>query len=136
MEVNSREVIKKILDECRVIAVVGLSSSPYRPSNGVARYMEQQGYSIIPVNPNEKEIFGHKSYASLAEVPQKIDLVNVFRRPEEAGKVVEQAIDIGAKAVWLQEGVVDRAAAEHAREAGLLVVMDKCWLKEHVRHAR
>lgn len=134
MEINSREAINKILEDCRTIAVVGLSSSPARASNGVAGYMRREGYKVIPVNPNEEKVFGDKSYASLADVPGKIDLVDVFRRSEEAGKVVDEAIAVGAKAVWLQEGVIDQDAAERAREAGLLVVMDRCWLKEHARN--
>ena len=135
-DINSKETIKHILDECQTIAVVGLSSNSGRASNGVARYMREQGYRVIPVNPNEKLIFGEKAYPSLADVPGKIDLVDIFRRSEEAGSVVDEAIKIGAKAVWLQEGVIDRAAAERAQEAGLLVVMDRCWLKEHARRAR
>jgi hypothetical protein len=134
VEINSSEAIKKILEDCRTIAVVGLSSSPARASNGVAGYMKRQGYKIIPVNPKEEQVFGEKSYATLADVPVKIDLVDVFRRSEEAGKVVDEAIKVGAKAVWLQEGVIDNAAAERAQEAGLLVVMDRCWLKEHARN--
>jgi predicted CoA-binding protein len=134
VEINSSEAIKKILEDCRTIAVVGLSSSPARASNGVAGYMKRQGYKIIPVNPKEEQVFGEKSYATLADVPVKIDLVDVFRRSEEAGKVVDEAIKVGAKAVWLQEGVIDNAAAGRAQEAGLLVVMDRCWLKEHARN--
>lgn len=134
MEINSREAISKILEDCRTIAVVGLSSSPARASNGVAAYMKRQGYKVIPVNPNEEQVFGEKSYATLADVPIKIDLVDVFRRSEAAGEVVDEAIKVGAKAVWLQEGVIDRAAAERAQQAGLLVVMDRCWLKEHARN--
>ena len=136
MEINSTETIARVLDECRVIAVVGLSSSTWRPSNGVAAYMRRVGYRVIAVNPNEAEVFGEKSYASLAEVPEKFDLVDVFRRPEEAGKAVDEAIALGAKAVWLQEGVIDHAAAQRAVDAGLLVVMDRCWLKEHARNQR
>jgi len=136
LEINSTETIARVLDECRVIAVVGLSSSTWRPSNGVAAYMRRVGYRVIAVNPNEAEVFGEKSYASLAEVPEKFDLVDVFRRPEEAGKAVDEAIALGAKAVWLQEGVIDHAAAQRAVDAGLLVVMDRCWLKEHARNQR
>jgi uncharacterized protein len=132
-EINSHSSIKRILDECRTIAVVGLSSDRLRPSHGVAAYMQQHGYRVIPVNPNETEVLGERSYDLLAEVPEKIDLVDIFRRSDEAGTVVDQAIAIGAKAVWLQEGVIDLAAAERAASAGLLVVMDRCWLKEHVR---
>ncbi|MDT5062191.1 MAG: uncharacterized protein QOH63_2650 [Acidobacteriota bacterium] len=134
MEINSNEAIKKILEDCRTIAVVGLSSSPARASNGVAGYMKREGYKIIPVNPREEHVLGEKSYPTLADVPIKIDLVDVFRRSEEAGKVVDEAIKVGAKAVWLQEGVIDHAAAQRALDAGLLVVMDRCWLKDHVRN--
>jgi predicted CoA-binding protein len=133
MEINSRQAIARILDECRTIAVVGLSSKQSRASNSVSRYMLQQGYRVIPVNPNEQSVFGETAYPSLADVPEQVDLVDVFRRSDEAGKVVDEAIRIGAKAVWLQEGVIDREAALRARDAGLLVVMDRCWLKEHIR---
>jgi len=136
MEINSRETIEKILDECRTIAVVGLSSSSGRASHGVAAYMQRQGYRVIPVNPNETEVLGEKAYASLAEVPEKIDLVDIFRRWDEAGTAVGEAIAIGAKAVWLQEGVIDEAAAQRALDAGLLVVMDRCWLKDYARMKR
>ena len=95
--------------------------------------MRRHGYTVIPVNPNETEVFGERAYPSLAEVPVDIDLVDIFRRSEEAGKAVDQAIAINAKAVWLQEGVIDQEAVQRASEAGLLVVMDLCWLKEHVR---
>jgi hypothetical protein len=132
-EINDPEVIRRILDECRTIAVVGLSSKFTRPSHGVAAYMQRHGYRVIPVNPNESEVLGEKSYASLAEISERIDLVDVFRRSEEAGTAVDEAIAVGAKAVWLQEGVIDHAAAQRALDAGLLVVMDRCWLKEHVR---
>ena len=131
---NSRETIKRIFDECPVIAVVGLSSDPGRPSNGVAGYMRRNGYKVIAVNPNETEVFGEHAYPNLASVPEKVDLVDVFRRPDEAGKAVDDAIAVGAKAVWMQEGVIDYAAAQRALGAGLLVVMDRCWLKEYQRH--
>ncbi|HJU53294.1 MAG TPA: CoA-binding protein [Pyrinomonadaceae bacterium] len=134
VEINSREAVNRILEECRTIAVIGLSANPARASNGVAGYMRRQGYTVIAVNPNEAEVFGEKSYATLADVPVPVDLVDVFRRSDAAGAAVDEAIRIGAKAVWLQEGVIDRAAAERARDAGLLVVMDRCWLKEHVRN--
>jgi predicted CoA-binding protein len=133
LEINSRETIQRVLDECRTIAVVGLSSNPSRPSNSVSSYMRRHGYTIIPVNPNETEVFGERAYPSLAEVPVNIDLVDIFRRSEKAGTAVDQAIAINAKAVWLQEGVIDQEAAQRASEAGLLVVMDRCWLKEHQR---
>lgn len=132
-ELNDPETIKRILDECRTIAVVGLSSKSTRPSHGVAAYMQRAGHRVIPVNPNESEVLGEKAYASLDEVPERIELVDVFRRSEEAGAAVDEAIAIGAKAVWLQEGVIDHDAAQRAVDAGLLVVMDRCWLKEHAR---
>ena len=131
MEINSGETIRRILEECRTIAVVGLSSNPYRPSNGVAAYMQKKGYRVIPVNPNETEVLGEKSFPNLSSVGEKIDLVDIFRRSEEAGAAVDEAIRVGAKAVWLQEGVIDEAAAKRAADAGLLVVVDKCWLKEY-----
>ena len=134
MKYQDSEVIKKILDECRTIAVVGLSSSPMRPSNGVAAFMKKQGYKIIPVNPNESMVLGEKSYVNLSAVEEKIELVDVFRRSEESGKIVDEAIAVGAKAVWLQEGVIDFEAAGRAADAGLLVVMDRCWLKDFITY--
>ena len=134
--INDNETIERILVECPTIAVVGLSSKPTRPSHGVASYMQRAGYRISPVNPNEIEVLGEDSYRSLAEVPEKIDLVDVFRRSDEAGTTVDEAIAVGAKAVWLQEGVIDHAAAQRAVHAGMLVVMDRCWLKEHVRRQK
>ncbi len=136
MSINSQETIHRILDECRTIAVVGLSSDPSRPSNSVSGYMKRHGYRVIAVNPNETSVFGEQAYPDLSAVPDKIDLVDVFRRSDEAGRAVDEAIAIGAKAVWLQEGVIDNAAAQRALDAGLLVVMDRCWLKEHIRAAR
>ena len=134
--INSRATIDEILENCKTIAVVGLSSDLERPSHGVASYMRRRGYKVIPVNPNETEVFGDKAYRLLSDVPDKIDLVNIFRRSTEAGKAVDEAIAVGAKAVWLQEGVIDQAAAKRAANAGLLVVMDRCWLKEHARSNR
>ena len=133
---NTPETIRRIFEECRTIAVVGLSSKTNRPSNGVAGYMRSNGYKVIAVNPNEAEVFGEKAYADLASVPEKIDLVDVFRCSDEAGRAVDEAIAVGAKAIWLQEGVIDAAAAQRAADAGLMVVMDRCWLKEHRRHSR
>ena len=127
------DMVEALLRDCRTIAVVGLSSNPARPSYRVAAYMQQQGKVIIPVNPHETNVLGEVAYPSLSAVPGSIDLVNVFRRSEEAGAVVDEAIRIKAKGVWLQEGVIDEAAAARARQAGLQVVMDRCWLKEHVR---
>lgn len=136
MGINSQDTIRRILDECRTIAVVGLSSDPSRPSHGVSSYMRARGYKVIAVNPNETEVFGEKAYPDLFAVPEKIDLVDVFRRSDEAGKAVDEAIAVGAKAIWLQEGVIDRDAAQRALNAGLLVVMDLCWLKEHIKNNR
>jgi predicted CoA-binding protein len=134
--INTPETIRRILDECRTIAVVGLSSDPFRPSNSVSAYMRRQGYRVIAVNPNEKSVFGEPAFPDLFAVSEKIELVDVFRRSDEAGKAVDQAIAVGAKAVWLQEGVIDKAAAQRALDAGLLVVMDRCWLKEYARARR
>lgn len=136
MEINNPETIRRVIEECRAIAVVGLSSNPIRPSHGVAAYMQRHGYQVIPVNPNETQVLGEKAYPSLADIPQSIDLVDIFRRSEEAGAAVDEALRLGAKAVWLQEGVIDREAARRAQDAGLLVVMDRCWLKEHLRLGR
>lgn len=130
----SQEGIARLLRDCRTIAVVGLSSNPTRPSYRVAAYMQRQGKVVIPVNPHESGVLGERAYPALSAVPGSIDLVNVFRRSEEAGAIVDEAIRIKAKAVWLQEGVIDEAAAARARLAGLQVVMDRCWLKEHDRY--
>lgn len=134
MNYQDAETIRKIFVECRTIAVVGLSSNPLRPSNGVAAFMKKQGYKIIPVNPNESTVLDEKAFMNLSAVEEKIELVDVFRRSEEAGAAVDEAIKIGAKAVWMQEGVVDEAAAERAADAGLLVVMDRCWLKDFMKY--
>jgi uncharacterized protein len=123
--------IPEILKSSRTIAVVGLSSNPMRPSNGVAAYLQRAGYRVIPVNPNESEVLGEKCYARLEDVPEKIDVVDIFRRSECVPEIVESAIRVGAKTVWMQEGVVNQQAAELARAAGLDVVMDRCTLKEH-----
>jgi hypothetical protein len=117
--------IERILREDRVIAVVGLSPNPERDSHRVARYMKEQGYRIIPVNPNAQEVLGERSYPSLTEVPERVDIVDIFRRPELVPPVVEEAIRIGARTVWMQLGVVNEEAAEAARRAGLDVVMDR-----------
>ncbi len=129
-----QEAIRTLLATVQVIAVVGLSSKKSRPSYGVSQYLQRAGYRIIPVNPNEAEVLGEKAYPSLEAVPAKIDIVCVFRRSELVPPVVEAAIQAGAKAVWMQEGVVHEEAAARARAAGLLVVMDRCLLKEHQRH--
>jgi predicted CoA-binding protein len=126
--------VAELLRKAKTIAVVGLSSRRFRPSYGVSEYMQRSGYRIIPVNPNEQEVLGEKSFARLEDIPEHVDIVDIFRRSEHAGEVVDAAIRIGAGAVWLQEGVVDHSAAERARKAGLGVVMDRCILKEHRRH--
>src|SRR2546421_10938474 len=130
------DAITKILEESKTIAVVGLSSNPMRPSHGVTEYMKGAGYRIIPVNPNETEVLGEKSYARLEDVPDKIDIVNVFRRAEEVPPVVESAIRVGAKVIWMQLGIANEEAAEKARSAGLVVIEDACILVEHRRRAR
>jgi uncharacterized protein len=129
----SADPIFDILTKYKTIAVVGLSSNPARPSYGATEYMQGSGYQIIPVNPNETDVLGEPSYASLAEVPQKIEIVDIFRRPEEVPPVVEAAIRAGAKVIWMQQGIANQAAAERARAAGLTVVMDACILIEHKR---
>ena len=125
--------IPDLLRRSRTIAVVGLSSKKFRPSYGVAEYMQGQGYRIIPVNPNESEVLGLKSYASIEDVPEHIDIVDIFRRSEFVGPIVDSAIRVGANAIWMQEGVVHEDAAKKARDAGLAVVMDRCILKDHMR---
>jgi hypothetical protein len=136
LEINSEEAIADILDNCKTIAVVGLSSDESRPSYNVGAYMKTHGYRIVPVNPNETEVLGEKAYARLEDVPEKIDLVDIFRRSEEASTHVDEAIRIGARAVWMQEGVIDLQAAARAQTAGLQVVVDRCILKEHLHYRR
>jgi uncharacterized protein len=128
---NEADEIAELLKRARNIAVVGLSSSPLRPSHGVSAYMQTHGYHIIPVNPEISEALGEKAYASLADVPAKIDIVNIFRRPEYVDEIVDAAIALKVPAIWMQEDVVNQRAAEKAREAGIFVVMDRCILKEH-----
>ena len=123
--------IADLLKHAKNIAVVGLSSNPLRPSHGVSAYMQTQGYHIIPVNPGIEEALGEKSYPSLLEVREKIDIVNVFRRPEFVDEIVDQAIQLGVPAIWMQEEVVNERAAQKARQAGIFVVMDQCILQEH-----
>jgi len=123
--------IRELLLRAKTIAVVGLSDSPLRPSHGVSAYMQAKGYKIIPVNPTITEALGEKSFASLRDVPVKIDIVNIFRRSEFVEDVVDQAIQLKIPAVWMQEGVVNEKAAEKARKAGMFVAMDLCILKEH-----
>jgi len=133
---KSSDPIYELLSRIRTIAVVGLSDSPLRPSHGVSAYMQSEGYRIIPVNPHITEALGEHSYPSLADVLEKIDLINVFRRPEYVDEIVEQAIQLKIPAIWLQEGVVNERAAKKAREAGMFVVMDQCVLKEHRKRFR
>ncbi|MGE5620483.1 MAG: CoA-binding protein [Sphingomonadaceae bacterium] len=127
------ESIKRILEKGRTIAVVGLSPKPERPSYRVASYMQRQGYRIIPVNPTVDRVLGERSYPDLKSVPEKIDVVDVFRRSEDVPPIVDEAIQAGAWAVWMQEGVINEVAAARARQAGLEVVQDRCLLKEHRR---
>jgi len=131
VNVQTPDPADKILRSARTIAVVGLSANPRRPSHGVARYLQRAGYRIIPVNPNVSEVLGERAYATLLELPAPVDVVEVFRRSEYAGAIVDEAIATGAGAVWLQDGVVDEAAAERARAAGLDVVMDDCMMRRH-----
>ncbi len=126
-----QEAARFILDECKIIAVVGLSSKSHRPSYGVSQYLQSSGYRIIPVNPNEKKVLGETAFARLEDIPVKVDAVCVFRRSELVPPVVESAIAIGARGLWMQDGVIHEAAAARAREAGLTVVMDRCMLRDH-----
>jgi uncharacterized protein len=125
------DFIKELLTRAKTIAVVGLSNNPLRPSHGVAAYLQSQGYRIVPVNPQIREALGEKAYGSLLEVPDRIDLVNVFRRAEFVEDIVDQAIQLKVPAIWMQEEVVNEAAAARARKAGIFVVMDACILKAH-----
>ena len=128
--------ITQILQSSRTIAVVGLSSRNFRPSHGVSAYLKGAGYRIIPVNPGETEVLGEKAYARLEDIPERVDIVDIFRRSEFVPEIVESAIRIGARGVWMQEGVIHPEAAEQARRAGLFVVMDACILKEHIKRFR
>ncbi len=125
--------IREMLDRYRTIAVVGISNSPWRASFGVSKYMQSQGYRIIPVNPNETEVLGEKAYPSLDDVPEPIEIVDIFRRSEYVPDIVEAAIRKNARAIWMQETVIHEPAAARARAAGLEVVMDRCILKEHMQ---
>ncbi len=136
MSATESERITDLLKQARTIAVVGLTDNPLRPSFGVSSYMQSQGYRILPVNPNVSESLGEKAYASLLEVSEKIDIVNIFRRSEAVPEIVDEAIQLGVPAIWMQEGVVHEEAAEKARQAGIFVVMDRCILKDHMRYLR
>jgi predicted CoA-binding protein len=131
ISMTQTDPIYDLLTRAKTIAVVGLSDSPLRPSHGVSAYMQSQGYKIIPVNPQIPEALGETSYPSLLNVPAKIDIVDVFRRPEYVDEIVDQAIRLKIPAIWLQEDVINERAAEKARNAGMFVVMDRCILKEH-----
>lgn len=132
MAASQADPITELLKKARTIAVIGLSNSPLRPSYGVSAYMQGEGYRIIPVNPNLHEpVLGEQPYASLRQIPERVDIVDVFRRSEFVPEIVEQAIQLGVPAIWMQEGVIHEAAAAQARKAGVLVIMDRCILKEH-----
>jgi len=126
----------EILKTSRTIAVVGLSSRQHRPSYGVAQYLQSAGYRVIPVNPAETEVLCEKCYARLEDIPERVDLVDIFRRSEFVPEIVESAIRIGARGIWMQEGVIHPQAAERARSAGLFVIMNTCMLKEHIKRFR
>lgn len=128
---NTADEISEILASSKTIAVVGLSPKEERPSNRVARYLIEHGYEIFPVNPMHDEILGRKSYASVRDLPIEVDIVDIFRRPNAVPEIVSEAIELGAKTIWMQERIVNNEAANEARAAGLSVVMDKCILKEH-----
>ena len=128
---TTTDAIGELLKKSKNIAVIGLSDSPLRPSYGVAAYMQSHGYHIIPVNPSIRGALGEKAVPELADVQEKVDIVDVFRRSEFVAEVVDEAIRLKLPAIWLQEGVIDEEAAEKARKAGIFVVMDKCILKEH-----
>jgi predicted CoA-binding protein len=133
---SQTDPITELLKRAKTIAVVGLSNNPMRVSHGVSAYMQSHGYRIIPVNPQIESSLGEKAYGSLLEVPEKIDIVNIFRRPESVEEVVDEAIQLKVLAIWMQEDVIHEAAAEKARKEGILVVMDQCILKEHLARFR
>lgn len=133
---SSVDAVSEILRTSKTIAVVGLSGKPQRPSHGVSRYMQGAGYRIIPVNPAEREVLGEKSYARLEDIPERVDIVDIFRRSSAVPAIVDAAIRIGARGVWMQEGVIHPEAAEKARRAGMFVIMNTCILKEHIKRFR
>jgi hypothetical protein len=136
MAATEDAAITEVLATAKTIAVVGLSPKPYRASYGVTETLQSSGYRIIPVNPNEDEVLGEKCYARLEDIPEKIDIVDIFRRPEFVPEIVDAAIRIGARAIWMQEGVEDEVSAERARRAGLFVIMDNCIAKEIYKRRR
>jgi len=125
--------LAELLRGAKTIAVVGLSSNPMRPSFGVSRFLQRQGYRVIPVNPNETEVLGERAYASVKDIPEQIDIINIFRRPARVPEVIDDALVKGTRCIWMQEGVVNHEAAKRAEEAGMSVVMDRCILKEMAR---
>lgn len=131
---QSTETVKKILRTYRTVAVVGLSDKPERPSYAVASYMQSQGYRVVPVNPRISRVLGEDAYPDLVSIPFEIEIVDIFRRSEDVPPIVDAAIEKGVRAVWMQEGVINEAAAEKAKTAGLEVVMDLCMLKEYGKH--
>ena len=133
MSYEEQQTIERILRTARTIATVGLSNDATKPAHTVPAYLQSQGYRVIPVNPTISEVLGQKAYASLAEVPEPIDVVQIFRRSEQVGPIVDEAIAAGAKAVWMQVGISDEAAAARARAAGLDVVMNQCMRVQHIR---
>ena len=126
-----KDLIEKILTGSKTVAVVGISNRPERPSHRVAKYLQEQGYRIIPVNPRLDEVLGEKCYANLAEINVNVDVVDIFRKPEDIHPIVDSAISIGAKTIWMQEGITNDEASDKAKSAGLMVVMNRCMLKEH-----
>lgn len=134
-QLGEEETIEKILKDSHTVAVVGLSDNPERPSYAVAKFLQEHGYRIIPVNPTLAEVLGERAYPDLAAIPEPVDVVDIFRRSEAVPPIVEEAIHIGAKAIWMQVGVCNEQAAEKARAVGLLVVMDRCMMQEAKRLA-
>jgi predicted CoA-binding protein len=128
------EEIKEILKSSKVVAIVGLSDDRMRPSNRIGKYLKARGYKVIPVNPRYDTILGLKSYSSLLEIPEEVDIVDIFRKPEAVGEIVDEAIKKGVKVVWMQEGVINEEAARKAKDAGIKVVMDRCMYKEYKKH--
>ncbi len=136
MTIEDDAELRNVLTSAHTVATVGVSSNPEKPSYGIFQYLAEAGYNMIPVNPTVPEVLGRKSYPDLKSIPEKIDVVQVFRKPEDVPAVVEQAIQAGARVVWMQEGIVNQQAAERAEQAGLKVVMDRCMMKTHQRLVR
>ena len=131
--IESDNELRELITGARTIAVVGLSPKEHRDSHRVAKYLQEQGYRIIPVNPNANDVLGEKAYESLEEIPESVDIVDVFRRPDAVDEVARDAVEIGAGAIWMQMGIVNESAAEIADQAGLKVVMDRCLMVDHGR---